>query len=426
MASESQTFADSGTSLQQLLGLMRRLLQTPDGQSVYRRIERGSRVCEDFGQQLEQRFLQYLDHELACSCQGEDLEPSTRLIVRLIRRRLAPFLAQNWRVTDPGLEGLGADMAGVVAQVASVELWNQAANEKSREMEAEQARYNPSARNLMLPDLQSGRRELDRHYDDLRASFEHSQRQNRDFLNNLKTVRLAINDKNAGNDVDELRPVLLAAIDEITEWQEALMQQLSEANEFLDTARSGSVWLHEEINKVRELTQTDESTGLPNRDAFLRRMYGEMQRARRFRHPLSVCLIGLDLGATGHLDDGAVEALVVYADNVISRFRAYDIVARTGELQFGILLPGTGAEGAFRALEEAQHRAARSSQSGGDAIVLPSFHGGVATMHPNDAPDELLHRAETAFRSASRKGSGALEIVAGEQQRLSPERAETA
>ena len=78
---DQDTGYESG-SFYRLLGLMQRLLQTPDGQGLYRQIEKGSRACEDMTARLEHRFLAYLDAELASYLQGEDPEPATRMVIQ--------------------------------------------------------------------------------------------------------------------------------------------------------------------------------------------------------------------------------------------------------------------------------------------------------------------------------------------------------
>jgi diguanylate cyclase (GGDEF)-like protein len=415
---DQDTGYESG-SFYRLLALMQRLLQTPDGQGLYRQIEKGSRACEDMTARLEHRFLAYLDAELARYLQGHEPEPATRMVVRLIRRRLAPYFSDIPKVLDKSTEpfaGLEQDMAEVLEQAADLKSWRNAATAIGKEMQAGNARFNTSPAVDGSLDLAARRQELISRYDDMQSAFDQNRISNKDFLNNLKTIRMSLAGTSEIRDMEEWKPLLLEAIDEMVEWQEGMMEQLRQSGEFLDNVRSSSVHLHEEIIKVRQLTQTDEFTGLPNQDAFMRRLYGEMQRARRFKQPLTVCLLGLDLNVMDGMDDAASEAVAVYADDVISLFRGYDIVARTRDLQFGVILPGTDIDGAIRALAEAQQRAARKQYDDhGKSQPLPSFHSGVASMHPNDDPDDLLTRAEKAYRQAAKTGPQTLEVFPGDE-----------
>ena len=91
-------------------------------------------------------------------------------------------------------------------------------------------------------------------------------------------------------------------------------------------------------------------------------------------------------------------------------------MARTRELQFGVILPGTDVDGAIRALAEAQHRAAKKQYDDhGKTQPLPTFHSGVASMHHSDDPDELLARAEKAYRQAASSGPQTLEVIPGDE-----------
>lgn len=414
--SENIQFEDG--SFQRLLSMMQRLLQTPDGKQLYERIEHGSRVCEDMNSRLEHQFLVFIDDELEQYLKAGDPEPATRMVARLIRRRLAPFLGQNDNAGPAGespFAKLEDNIAEVMEQAGQLEEWREATKLVEKEERASQARFNIPADDDML-DLAARKQELIGRYDEMQAAFDKSKIGNRDFLNNLKTIRLALSSTTDSKNIDEWKPLLLDAIDEIIDWQEGMMSQLREVAGFLDEVRTSNSSLHEEIIKVRQLTQTDEFTGLPNHDAFTRRLYGEMQRARRFRHPLTVCLLGLDLSVTDGLDEQAAEIVTLYADDVISQFRGYDIVARTDALQFGVILPGTDVEGALKALAEAQYRAARNQAADGRQS-LPSFHSGIADMHPNDDPDELLARAQKAYRQAAKAGPQTLEVISGESGR---------
>lgn len=414
--SQDEEFESGG--FHRLLALMQRLLQTPDGKELYQRIENGSQACEDMTARLEHQFLAFIDNELNCYLKADDPEPATRMVARLIRRRLEPFLdgdtvRNSDRQTEP-LVLLETSMTEVLEQAGQMEEWRRAADDINKELQASRARFNFASENDEVLDLSARKQDLVRRFDDMQTAFDQSRVGNRDFLNNLKTIRLALSKTTESKDVDEWKPLLLEAIDEIIDWQEGMMGQLQEVSLFLDDVRTSNSSMHEEIMKVRKLTQTDEFTGLPNHDAFLRRLYGEMQRARRFKQPLTICLLGLDLTIADGLDEQAAETVAIYADDVISQFRGYDIVARTDDLQFGVILPGTDIDGAVTALDEAQHRAARK---GDRPQSLPSFHSGVASMHPNDSPDELLARAEKAYQQAAASGPQTLEVITGDSTR---------
>lgn len=86
----------------------------------------------------------------------------------------------------------------------------------------------------------------------------------------------------------------------------------------------------------------DALTGLQNRRAFLEAGTAEVERARRYAHPLAVIFLDLDdfkqLNDTrGH--EVGDEALQATAQALLGALRSSDRVARLGGDEFGVLLP---------------------------------------------------------------------------------------
>lgn len=399
---ENETDTVSG----RILKLVHNLLQTPDGLALYRQIEAGYMRCQTLHHRVDREFLAYLDRTLLQYIEENNAEPATRMVAKLIQRRMAGAADD---LADPELESPSDDPA-------TRQLLDRLVSLEDEAREPDWARLDPvQAQALKAPghNLTRQRRELERIQQLAEDKIKASLGSTRDFMSNLRTVRSAMVEADNTETLDGLRQVLLGAIDEIADWQNRLGEQLHEATDSLRHIRTDNVSLHREIVKVRQLTQMDEYTGLPNRVAFLRQLRAELQRARRYDMPLTVCAItidGFDALQSEYGDGLADEVLQLYAEQVISRFRGYDTVARLGASQFGVVFAGADVDGAIRALAEAQHRAGRQAVIlDGQESRLPTFSSGIAQAAAEEAPEELLERAEAVLKQNI--GSKRLEVA---------------
>ena len=397
---------DRDTVSGRILKLVHNLLQTPDGLALYRRIEAGYMRCQTLHHRVDREFLAYLDRTLLQYIEEDSAEPATRMVAKLIQRRMAGAADD---LADPELESLSDDPAtrALLGRLTSLE-------EEARE--EDWARLDPvQAQALKVPghNLTRQRRDLERVQQSAEDKIRASIGSTTDFLSNLKTVRSAMAEADNTDTLDGLRQVLLGAIDEIISWQNRLGEQLHETTDSLRLIRADNVHLHREIIKVRQLTQMDEYTGLPNRVAFMRQLRAELQRARRHDLPLTVCAITIDGLAelqAEYGDELADEVLQIYVEQVITRFRGYDLAARLGPSLFGVLFAGTDVDGAIRALAEAQHRAGRQALVlNGQESQLPTFSSGVAQSAEEEEPEVLLERAEAVLKQSI--GSKRLEVA---------------
>jgi GAF domain-containing protein len=97
-----------------------------------------------------------------------------------------------------------------------------------------------------------------------------------------------------------------------------------------------------QLEQLRALADQDPLTGLPNRRAFMRDLEHEVQRARRYGHPLTVIIGDVDRfklinDTYGHpVGD---RALCAVADAIRAGLRASDTAFRLGGDEFAVLLP---------------------------------------------------------------------------------------
>ncbi|QJE73172.1 sensor domain-containing diguanylate cyclase [Aerophototrophica crusticola] len=160
--------------------------------------------------------------------------------------------------------------------------------------------------------------------------------------------------------------------------------------------------------ELRRQASTDPLTGVDNRRAFLAALEGEIYRARRYDHPLSLLAVDADRfkqvnDSYGHQVGDTV--LVALAEIMRANIRASDRVGRLGGEEFAILLPETDLAGA-EAVAEKLHRAVRR-------LSIPASHGminvtisiGAAQMARAGEPVEsLLTRADHALYTAKHLG----------------------
>lgn len=149
--------------------------------------------------------------------------------------------------------------------------------------------------------------------------------------------------------------------------------------------------------QLKELTQVDELTGLPNRRAWSFELPRAVERARRHGTALSVAMLDLDHFKCFNDEYGhpAGDRLLKSAGAAwLAEIRAGDLLARYGGEEFILLLPEAEGPTALDVLDRL--RAATP--------LGQTFSAGLARWDGTETSDELIARADSALYRA--KGEG--------------------
>ena len=164
--------------------------------------------------------------------------------------------------------------------------------------------------------------------------------------------------------------------------------------------------------ELARLAETDPLTGLANRRAFTKRLNGEVERARRHGHLLTLVILDLDdfkgINDTyGHQVGDRVLAEV--GRHLDTTSRAGELVARIGGEEFAWILPQVDASGAMAPVERARARIASIRVDGVRDITCSA---GVCDLKVASDVDELQRRADRALYHAKEAGRDRVEAAA--------------
>jgi len=161
-------------------------------------------------------------------------------------------------------------------------------------------------------------------------------------------------------------------------------------------------------NQLEDLAMKDGLTGLINRRYFFIRGLDEVKRTIRYKCPLSVIMLDIDLfkkinDSFGH---EAGDKVLMYIASIMQRnIREVDIAARLGGEEFAILVPNTTAEDALVLAERLRHEIETTSSDSlaGKVNVTASIGVASFTEEMTDL-DALLRDADTAMYQAKSRG----------------------
>ncbi len=187
---------------------------------------------------------------------------------------------------------------------------------------------------------------------------------------------------------------------------ETIEQQAAEINSFASRLDQAYKELEATNARLKETSFKDEVTGLYNRRFFGIRLEEEMQRHRRFNHPVSVVLMDLDgFKAVNDELGHAVgdETLREIAQILMKHSRGINVVSRYGGDEFVVLLVETSKAGARLYADRIRQVVSTYPFSHGKRIT-GSF--GIASLPEDEAStsEELVRAADDALYAAKRAG----------------------
>jgi diguanylate cyclase (GGDEF)-like protein len=172
----------------------------------------------------------------------------------------------------------------------------------------------------------------------------------------------------------------------------------------------------------RSATRDQLTESLLTLRAFRAQLELDVQRAHRYRRPLSVAIIDIDGFRNINLNHGygTGDQVLVAVSSVISQMtRAHDLACRMGGDEFAVLLPETGSSDAHQAIERIL--------IGLEDVVAGPVRGvsvsiGVAGLHPKQTPEQLLASANKALAQARAGGGGRAAIYSngGDGEEVAP------
>ncbi len=211
---------------------------------------------------------------------------------------------------------------------------------------------------------------------------------------------------------------------------EAIAQPLSTAGDRVDKVLyclRDVTEVRRSQEEIRQLSNFDSLTGLPNRLLFVKRLRAILERATLERTRVAVLFLDLDRfkSINDTLGHSIGDRLLLGMSGRLGEcLRRIDVVARVGGDEFVIILPDLKEEGEAEAVaERCLARMAEAFDIGGQE-VFSSVSIGLAYF-PDDGQDEesLLKNAEFAMYQAKEKGRNtwqrfSLETNAGAVERL--------
>lgn len=165
--------------------------------------------------------------------------------------------------------------------------------------------------------------------------------------------------------------------------------------------------LKESERRYKELSITDGLTNLYNHNHFMNQLKKEIERAKRFEHPLSLMLMDVDNfkqynDTYGHPEGD--KALKRIGETIQHNIRSTDSGYRYGGEEFAVILPETDDKDAFMAAERLRKAFESEKFTPNGKIVNMTISIGIARYKPQEDLSGLIKRADKGLYAAKTRG----------------------
>jgi len=170
-----------------------------------------------------------------------------------------------------------------------------------------------------------------------------------------------------------------------------LLARLSTGKRLVDLERSLRAANEENLR----LSRTDALTGVFNRRYLMDQLLSELERSKRYKHPLSLMLCDVDHfkkvnDTYGHQTGD--EVLIQFAKILNQSLRETDWIARYGGEEFVVVLPETTLEGAELVAERCRALVADTQINTSSQVLNITASFGVSGWQPGMADDLILDK----------------------------------
>jgi diguanylate cyclase (GGDEF)-like protein/hemerythrin-like metal-binding protein len=197
----------------------------------------------------------------------------------------------------------------------------------------------------------------------------------------------------------------------------SLQEYIAEMRQSLDQLQQSNQELQKTLVELDRLASTDKLTGAWNRRRLEEAILNEMDRLKRYDHPLSMLMIDIDFfkkvnDVHGHAVGDQV--LEVLAAEIQSTYRATDSLTRWGGEEFVVLSPNTTLSSSTILAERLRERIAKMDFPVVKHITVSI---GVAECMPGEPWEQWFKRADDALYQAKAFGRNQVQIAHETPQR---------